>query len=229
MSYLNHVLKYFDLAKNYRSYQLDLIKDYIGKKILEVGPGNGEIIENFNDENHEITLIDNDIEMCKVLNEKFKNNKNIKILNSDIKSVNEKYDSILYMDVVEHIEKDIEELDRASNLLSRTGKLIIVVPAFNFLFSDFDKDVGHYRRYYKKNFLEYTKNKKMKILSLKYFDSIGFLILCLSKLLNFKGRNNAVMGIKVWNLLMPLSRLIDKLFFHQFGKSLICVIQKHAE
>ena len=96
MSYLNHVLKYFDLAKNYRSYQLDLIKDYIGKKILEIGPGNGEIIENFQDEKHEITLIDNDSEMCKVLKEKFKENKNIKILNSDINSVNEKYNSILY-------------------------------------------------------------------------------------------------------------------------------------
>ena len=63
-------------------------------------------------------------------------------------------------------------------------------------------------------------------MSLKYFDSLGFLILSLSKLFKFKGRNNAVIGIKVWNLLMPLSRLIDKLFFHQFGKSLICVIQK---
>ena len=229
MSYLNHVLKYFDLAKNYRSYQLDLIKDYIGKKILEIGPGNGEIIENFQDEKHEITLIDNDSEMCKVLKEKFKENKNIKILNSDINSVNEKYNSILYMDVIEHIENDIDELDRACNLLSDFGRLIIIVPAFNFLFSDFDKDVGHYRRYYKKDFLNYAKNKNLKILSLKYFDSLGFFILSLSKFLNFKGRNNAVIGIKVWNMLMPLSRLIDKLFFHQFGKSLICVIEKNAE
>ena len=229
MSYLNHVLKYFDLAKNYRTYQLDLIKNFIGNKILEIGPGNGEIIEHFINDERKITLIDNDTEMCKVLNEKFKGCENIKILNSEINSVNEKFNSILYMDVIEHIENDIDELDRACNLLSDSGKLIIIVPAFNFLFSDFDKDVGHYRRYYKKNFLEYTKNKKLKILSLKYFDSIGFFILCLSKLLNFKGRNNAVIGIKVWNLLMPLSRLIDKLFFHQFGKSLICVIQKNAE
>ncbi len=225
MSYLNHVLKYFDLAKNYRSYQLDLIKDHIGHKILEIGPGNGEIIENFK-VNNKITLIDNDKEMCKVLNKKFGNEKNIKILNSDIKSVDEKFDSILYMDVIEHIENDIEELNLACKHLLESGKLIIIVPAFNFLFSDFDKDVGHYRRYNKKNFNSYVKNKNLKIISLKYFDSIGFLILSLSKLLNFKGRKNAVIGIKIWNLLMPFSKLIDKLFFHQFGKSLICVIQK---
>ena len=135
MSYLNHVLKYFDLAKNYRTYQLDLIKNFIGNKILEIGPGNGEIIEHFINDERKITLIDNDTEMCKVLNEKFKDQKNIKILNSEINSINEKFNSILYMDVIEHIENDVEELDRACNLLSDSGKLIIIVPAFNFLFS----------------------------------------------------------------------------------------------
>ena len=124
--------------------------------------------------------------MCKVLNEKFKDHQNIKILNSEINSMNEKFNSILYMDVIEHIENDVEELDRACNLLSRSGKIVVIVPAFNFLFSDFDKDVGHYRRYYKKDFINYTQSKKLKIISLKYFDSIGFLILSLSKFFNFK-------------------------------------------
>ena len=84
--------------------------------------------------------------------------------------------------------------------------------------------MGHYRDIIK-NFLEYTKNKKLKILSLKYFDSIGFFILCLSKLLNFKGRNNAVIGIKVWNLLMPLSRLSIN-YFSSVWKSYMCYSKK---
>ena len=67
------------------------------------------------------------------------------------------------MDVIEHIENDVEELDRACNLLSESGKLIIIVPAFNFLFSDFDRDVGHYRRYYKRDFINYTQTKNLKL------------------------------------------------------------------
>lgn len=229
MSYLNHVLKYFDLAKNYRSYQLSLIKKHINKKVLEIGPGRGEIIENFIDEKREITLIDNDYEMCKILNNKFKSYNNVNVFNSNIKITKDKYDTILYMDVIEHIENDLNELNLACGKLTNNGKLIIVVPAFNFLFSDFDRDVGHYRRYEKKSFKIYVKDKDLKIINLKYFDSLGFFILMLSKLLNFKGRNNAVIGIKLWNLLMPISRFFDKLFFHQFGKSLICVIQKNAK
>ena len=226
MSYLNHVLGYFDLAQNYRSYQLSLINKFIFGKILEVGPGRGEIIENFLHDKADITLADIDKEMCGVLREKFKDNKNVEILNSNIESIQKKFNTILYMDVVEHIEDDIKELDNAYSKLESGGYLVIVVPAFNHLYSDFDKDVGHYRRYDRKNFMKYASEKKMNIIKLDYFDSLGFCILFLSKLLNIKGNKKTVIGIKIWNLLIPVSRILDKIFFHKFGKSLICVFQK---
>ena len=152
MSYLNHVLGYFDLARNYRNYQLDLIRKFVGGNILEVGPGRGEIIENFISADNKITMIDTDEEMCKIIRERFKNS-DVKILNSNISSLEEKFDTILYMDVIEHIENDIKELDQAISKLNKNGKLVIIVPAFSILFSDFDKSVGHFRRYTKKIFL----------------------------------------------------------------------------
>ena len=224
MSYLNHVLGYFDLARNYRNYQLDLIRKFVGGNILEVGPGRGEIIENFISADNKITMIDTDEEMCEVIRERFKNS-DVKILNSNISSLEEKFDTILYMDVIEHIENDIKELDQAISKLNKNGKLVIIVPAFSILFSDFDKSVGHFRRYTKKNFFNY-KNSEVKLRNLKYFDSLGFFILFLSKILKFKGNSKAVFGIKVWNMLIPISRLIDKIIFHSLGKSLICVYEK---
>ena len=224
MSYLNHVLGYFDLARNYRNYQLDLIRKFVGGNILEVGPGRGEIIENFISADNKITMIDTDEEMCKVIRERFKNS-DVKILNSNISSLEEKFDTILYMDVIEHIENDVKELDQAISKLNKNGKLVIIVPAFSILFSDFDKSVGHFRRYTKKNFFNY-KNSEVKLRNLKYFDSLGFFILFLSKILKFKGNSKAVFGIKVWNMLIPISRLIDKIIFHSLGKSLICVYEK---
>ena len=224
MSYLNHVLGYFDLARNYRNYQLDLIRKFVGGNILEVGPGRGEIIENFISADNKITMIDTDEEMCKVIRERFKNS-DVRILNSNISSLEEKFDTILYMDVIEHIENDVKELDQAISKLNKNGKLVIIVPAFSILFSDFDKSVGHFRRYTKKNFFNY-KNSEVKLRNLKYFDSLGFFILFLSKILRFKGNSKAVFGIKVWNMLIPISRLIDKIIFHSLGKSLICVYEK---
>tara|TARA_B100001250_G_C19673756_1_gene732692 strand:+ start:358 stop:1041 length:684 start_codon:yes stop_codon:yes gene_type:complete len=226
MSYLNHVLGYFDLAQNYRSYQLSLIKKFISGKILEVGPGKGEIIENFLNDKADITLADIDKEMCAILKDKFKDKNNVKIIDSNIGSIQKKFNTILYMDVIEHIEKDIKELDDAYSKLERDGYLVIIVPAFNQLFSDFDRSVGHYRRYNKNDFIKYAQKNKINIRKLDYFDSIGFCILGLSKFLNVKGNKNTVLGIKIWNLLIPISRTLDKIFFHKFGKSLICVFQK---
>ena len=157
MSYLNHVLNYFDLAKNYRNYQLKLIKKHISGKILEVGPGRGEIIENFLDDDNKVTLVDTDEEICKILKKRFVG-KNADILNCDIESLDQKFNTILYMDVIEHIKEDEKELDKAIKKLEAGGKLIIIVPAFNFLFSEFDLNVGHFKRYYKRDFQEYNSS-----------------------------------------------------------------------
>jgi ubiquinone/menaquinone biosynthesis C-methylase UbiE len=224
MSYLNHVLNYFDLAKNYRNYQLKLIKKHISGKILEVGPGRGEIIENFLDDDNKVTLVDTDEEICKILKKRFVG-KNADILNCDIESLDQKFNTILYMDVIEHIKEDEKELDKAIKKLEAGGKLIIIVPAFNFLFSEFDLNVGHFKRYYKRDFQEY-KNENIKIVDIKYFDSIGFFILCISKFLKIKDNDKTALGIKFWNFLIPISKLIDKIIFYSLGKSLICVYQK---
>ena len=45
MKYLNEVLEFFDISDNYRSYQIELFGNYVGKEILEVGAGRGKIIE----------------------------------------------------------------------------------------------------------------------------------------------------------------------------------------
>ena len=224
MSYLNHVLSYFDLAQNYRNYQLKLIKKHIFGKILEVGPGRGEIIENFLNDKNQITLLDTDKEICEILEKRFLG-KNIEIINSDIGSLDKKFNTILYMDVIEHIKEDEKELNKAIDKLDSGGKLVIIVPAFNFLFSDFDLNVGHFKRYHKQDFHKF-KNEKIKIVDLKYFDSIGFFILCFSKFLKIKDNNKTAFGIKVWNFLIPISKLIDRIIFNSLGKSLICVYKK---
>ena len=74
------VLKYFDLANNYRKYQIDLIKPYMKGEILEVGPGNGQVINSFID-NKNITLIEPEKYFFNILKKKFikKKNKNIKM------------------------------------------------------------------------------------------------------------------------------------------------------
>ena len=150
MKYLNEVLEFFDISDNYRSYQIELFGNYVGKEILEVGAGRGKIIEILaQNSEKQFTLLELDKNFFDFLNNKFKS-KNIKVLEERTQNIKEnKFDTIFYLDVIEHIEDDRFELDTAYNLLKKNGHLIIIVPAFQILFSKFDQRVGHFRRYRK--------------------------------------------------------------------------------
>jgi len=227
MKYLNEVLEFFDISDNYRSYQIELFGNYVGKEILEVGAGRGKIIEILaQNSEKQFTLLELDKNFFDILNKKF-NSKNIKVLEERTQNIKEKkFDTIFYLDVIEHIEDDRFELDTAYNLLKKNGHLIIIVPAFQILFSKFDQKVGHFRRYRKEFFKRYSDEKNLKIKKLVYFDFLGFFIILFSKLLNLTNSKKTTLGIKIWNFLIPLSRLIDKITFHSIGKSIVCIYEK---
>ena len=226
MKYLNQVLEYFDVSDKYRSYQIQLLIKYVGKNILEVGAGRGKIIETLSlDSSRKFTLLELDNSFYEFLIKNLQSEK-IRIMNKNSNSLREKFDTIIYLDVIEHIENDEEELDVALSLLENNGYLIIIVPAFQFLFSDFDKNVGHFRRYNKNFFKEYRKNNNLEIEQLKYFDIIGFFIIFLSKFLKLTNSKKTILGIKIWNFLIPVSKFLDKLILHNLGKSIICVYKK---
>ena len=227
MKYLNEVLEFFDISDNYRSYQIELFGSYVGKEILEVGAGRGKIIEILaQNSEKQFTLLELDKNFFDILNNKF-NSKNIKVLEERTQNIKDnKFDTIFYLDVIEHIEDDRFELDTAYNLLKKNGHLIIIVPAFQILFSKFDQRVGHFRRYRKEFFKRYSDEKNLKIKKLVYFDFLGFFIILFSKLLNLSNSKKTTLGIKIWNFLIPLSRLIDKITFHSIGKSIVCIYEK---
>ena len=70
------------------------------------------------------------------------------------------------------------------------------------------------------------KKNKIKCVKSIYFDSIGYFFLVLSKLINTKNKKNVGLGAFVWNLLVPISRILDILIGYSFGKSVLCIYRK---
>ena len=132
----------------------------------------------------------------------------------------------MYMDVLEHIKTDKKEIKKAINLLNPGGYLIIFVPAFQILYSNFDRDIGHIRRYRKLFFFNLAKKYKIKLVELKYFDSIGFIFAIINRLVGTNNQNNVGLGIKIWNNFIFLSKFFDFILKNMFGKSLLCVLKK---
>ena len=219
-------LGFFDLSKNFRKYQFDLIKEFISGKVAEIGPGNGIFLEYYLDRCDKLDLFEPDKNLFSKLNYKFSNHEKIKVINEELNITTNIYDVILYLDVLEHIENYEKEILKAHNALKEGGHLVINVPAFQFLYSDFDKDVGHFKRYSKKDITDLGLKNNLKITRLNYYDSIGFLLSFFSKMLSSNYKKNFEKKIKIWNSLIPASRILDKIFISSFGKSLLIVIKK---
>ena len=217
-------LDHFDSALNFRKYQILLIKKFIKGKFLEVGAGKGGLVPFYKNLIKNITIIEPEKKLFKILKKKY-SNKKISIKNKTINNIKKKYDTVIYYDVLEHIKDDLNEVKLASKKLNKNGYLIFSVPAYQTFYSSFDKSVGHFKRYNKKDFIVLGKKTGLKIEKLAYYDSMGFLFLVLNKFFSLK-QTNLENKVYLWNLLMPISKLIDFLTFNKFGKSLLCVFKK---
>ena len=224
INYDGFELDTFDAAKKFRNYQIYYLKSYIKDPFLEVGAGQGGLTNLYKKFTKDITLIEPDKKLFQFLRKKFRK-KNIKIKNQTIDKIKFKYQTIIYFDVLEHIKSDLKEVKIASKKLKKNGNLIFNVPAHQLFYNEFDKAVGHFKRYNKKDFKDIEKKTDLKIEKLIYYDSIGLIFLILNKV--FKLRDgNLKNKIYLWNLFIPLSRIIDKLTFNTLGKSLFCVFKK---
>ena len=219
-------LKFFDKSKNFRNYQLQLIKKFIKGYIAEVGPGNGMNASSYIKYPKKIDLYEPTRKLYLQLKKSFKKNNKVSTYNKKFISQKEKYDSVLYLDVLEHIKDDKNEIIKAIKSIKKGGYLIINVPAYSHLYSKFDNDVGHHKRYEKKDIRIILKGLEFKKVDLTYYDSIGYMLSLLSKLTSSDYKKKFEQKIKVWDFLIPLSKKIDYLISNLFGKSLLVILKK---
>ena len=134
----------------------------------------------------------------------------------------ERFDTILYMDVLEHIADDRAELAAASRYLQTGGHLVVLAPAHQWLFTPFDESIGHYRRYSRET-LRSAAPPGLALVRLVYLDAIGMFASLGNRLVLRSAMPNP-RQIAVWDRLMvPLSRLVDPVLGYAVGKSVLGV------
>lgn len=134
-------------------------------------------------------------------------------------------DTITYIDVLEHIEQDEAEIDRAAARLRPGGRIVILAPAFNIVFSPFDKAVGHFRRYTRRDEARLTR-PGLRLEKSFYLDGVG-LALSLSNRMVLKSAMPTRQQIGFWDkYVIPVSRITDAVTAPLFGRTLIMVLQK---
>jgi hypothetical protein len=132
----------------------------------------------------------------------------------------------MYLNVLEHIENDKDEINKAINKLQTHGHLVVLVPAHDKLFSKFDKAVGHFRRYEKDFFLNLNL-KNCKIEKLVYLDALGYLLYYLNKIFFKEEVYPSKIKILIWDkIFTPITFFLDKILLNKLGKNILYVIKK---
>lgn len=139
--------------------------------LIEIGCGPGINLEQIRKNYPNIKLYGVDLSKnaCKICK-----SKGIEISNSDFMKFNpsKKYDAVLMMDFLEHVENDLLALKRANSLLDKNGYLICTVPSNPSLYSSHDKNLGHYRRYSLKELLSKAKSAGFEPVFISYWNCI---------------------------------------------------------
>ena len=126
------------------------------------------------------------------------------------------------MDVLEHIQDDRAELERAAEHLHPGGRLIVLAPAHMLLYSPFDRAIGHHRRYDARS-LPGVVPRELRREGLWYLDALGYLASLANRLLLRQDLPSS-RQIRFWDrLLVPCSRPLDWVLRYRFGRSILGV------
>jgi SAM-dependent methyltransferase len=204
-------------AEWYNHWLLSFFSKYIRNSILEIGAGIGNFTSLLA-EYGKVTAID--------INKKYLNNIHVNGVETGFGDIekgkyffrNKKFNTIMALNVIEHIEDDVKAFRNIFDLLEKGGKFILLVPAHNALFSNYDKLLGHYRRYditTLKLKLEKCGFKIDEIRYINWWGAIGWLVFI--KL--FNSRKMPENPVSIFDKLGKIFLLPERIINPPFGLS----------
>jgi SAM-dependent methyltransferase len=228
MQYVGSELELFEHAVRWKSYVASSLAPYVRGDVLEVGAGiGGTTASLLNDDVTSWCCLEPDPELATRISAKLAAGELPSRCRVVVGTTNElpakpTFDSVVYIDVLEHIEHDKPEIDRAAALLRPGGHLVVLCPAHQWLFSPFDAAIGHHRRHNRAS-LTALAPVGLSLVRTFYLDAVGVLASAGNRVLLRSGRPS-VRQIALWDTAMvPLSRVVDRAIGYRLGKSVVAV------
>jgi 2-polyprenyl-3-methyl-5-hydroxy-6-metoxy-1,4-benzoquinol methylase len=226
---LHATLRRMAALDRYNSFLFEQIRSAVGQRVLEVGAGTGNLTRFLRDRDR-VLATDVDEQYLHLLERRFEHHANVKIARYDLSaSVPEdvgaqKYDTILCLNVLEHVADDGAALRRMRFLLEPGGRLVLLVPAHARLYGKIDESIGHFRRYEKGDLATLLTAGGFTIERCFFVNALS----TIGWYLNGKvlGRESVPgMQARIADRLVPLYRLERRLNL-PFGLSLIAVARR---
>lgn len=227
-------LKAIAKANRFNRWMYDTIRPYCHGSILEIGSGIGNISSFFVADNFHLTLSDVDKEYLHTLTHEFGGRSNVsEILSLDLdrhdfttahQDKQNTFDTIFILNVLEHIKDDDRAVQNCRYLLKKGGTLIILVPAYAWLYCNLDERLGHYRRYTLRQLTGIIYRNQLSIKKGFYFNAMGMIAWLYAKV--FRLSVVPLTEMTIYDKMVPFAKIIDKTVFRSFGLSAIIIGEK---
>jgi 2-polyprenyl-3-methyl-5-hydroxy-6-metoxy-1,4-benzoquinol methylase len=225
-------LEILSAAEHYNRWIFSVFQPYLGPRILEVGCGIGTYTQMLLDTApvNEVISLEMQPDYIERLNARISvpaakhltaRCQNILEDTTGLEGLN----GVMMLNVLEHIEDDAHCLGVLKGLLDPGGKLLILVPALPWLYSDYDRSISHYRRYTKKSLKAVVEGQGFQIQKLQYFNALGiagwWVRFCLLKQTQFEPKS-----VRLFNALAPALQNVERFIPPPLGLSLVLVAEK---
>jgi SAM-dependent methyltransferase len=235
-NYPGRELEAMSLAVNYHRWIFQSMRPFLGRRLVEVGAGTGSFSEMILESPVErLALVEPSQSMYEQLNARLRQLEAaapVKTYNATFAEVcrqirDEQHpDSILYINVLEHIRDDERELSLMRETLSVNGRIFIFVPALAWLYGHFDEEVGHVRRYTKTELEDKCRLAGFKIIKSSYFDLIG-VIPWYVKYRILKSRGMEAWAVSLYDrYLVRVTKTIESYVRPPIGKNIVLIAEK---
>jgi len=223
--YVGSELELFAAVHNWKSYWSSRLRPYIVGDVLEVGAGIGSNTPYLNrGGNRRWVCLEPDPVLAAQLRLNLGQATSLhecEIVCSTLQGLEaRKFDTIMYIDVLEHIENDRKELEAAAALLRNGGRLMVLSPAHQRLFTPFDAAIGHFRRYTRAMFRSISP-ASLALEQVWYLDSVGLVLSAANR--HFLRQSMPTKAqLRFWDqCVIPVSRVLDRCLFGLVGKSIV--------
>ena len=231
-----HYGRIYDIESDFRNYNLYMLLASLvgGRKVLDLGCGSGFLLDFLSQKGYKAIGIEPNEELIRLAKQR---NPGLDIKKGNAENLDslilDEVDTVLAVDVLEHINDDTSILKKIHRHLSSGGRFIIVVPAYPWIYGKRDEKYGHFRRYSKSGLDNLLAESGFKIKSSRYWNVLGVLpyifyekVLAKELESGLREKRTGFVNSFLKKLLHFWFRLIENKINFGFGLSIIVVAEK---
>jgi SAM-dependent methyltransferase len=226
---LSHSLDLLKDTYNYNHWIYSLLRKHLGDEVCEVGAGIGNLTQFFLGARR-LLCVEPDAEYFGFLEKIAAIHRNVEVFNGDLDGwlgtrPGGEFDSVVCVNVLEHIEDDVQALKQMKNMLRQGGRVLLYVPAAPWAYGQLDIELGHYRRYSKGMIRKAATAAGLEVDRLKHVNFIGvwgwFLHACI-----LRRKVVSPQSARLIDRLVPFISALERIVPIPAGQSILAILRK---